>query len=119
MACGGAEVTERANVPEREVLSAQERFEVAYVGRWSASGACSGSETIYDIGEDLIRVGERVCMVEDIENANALLEAELTDCVQRGEPVRDREIELDVAGTDILYLTNAQNRRVRLERCPA
>ena len=119
-ACTGAEdpVVIQANT-NAKVLDADARFETLYVGNWSTSGVCSGDEVKWEIEEDVIRAGDRSCMITGIEDEPSLLKADLTDCWAEGEPVPDRSIQLDVAGQDILYLTTSDNRRLRLERCGA
>jgi|GEM_PF-7116445 len=102
-----------------DTYDVEERFEAAYIGRWSESGACRPSETVWQIGDDMIRAGGRICAIEDLSEGTNIISAGLSDCTRSGEPIPDREIALDVAGTDILYLTNSRDERLRLERCPS
>ena len=118
--CSAAEdpIVIQSSAPS-EVLDAEERFETVYTGNWSETGGCGADEIRWEIHDDLIKAGDRSCMIADVESSTSLLEAELIDCWAEGEPVPDRNIALDVAGTDILYLTTSEGRRLRLERCDA
>ena len=118
-ACAPEAKFEEGVPPSSDTLTVDERFDALYIGRWSESGACTGSETVWQIGDDMIRAGGRTCAIEDLSSGTNVIAAELTDCTRAGDPVRDREIALDVAGTDILYLTTSDDRRLRLERCPS
>ena len=96
------------------VLTPEQRFQLGYLGNWSEDANCVDNVNMWEITSTTLRVGDTVCRVDTVPGNDAKIRVRLSNCDGESD---DSNLDLDLAGEDVLYVEPENGDRLRLERC--